>query len=200
MHVHTSYILIAPPPFTHTRARARKMLAFPIIWLRSTESLWKSPPEMWVRSVGRKRPLPVKRGCSPQHLPRLASHSALRLCHQLHVRARPGRSVLPRGRWQGPGLSVIGSLGLIENNLRRVPRRGAETFMPKCGWLLQVPHSAGISSRVGERTSGGGRNHPASYYPQANTQSEVAPEWQLPGLMQADVYVWLYIMFTFKVI
>lgn len=184
MYVDTSYILIFPPLNTHTKL----LLAFPILWRRSSESLWKSPPEMWVRSVGSSRPLPVNRGCSPQHLSRLASHSALPLCHQRPVRARPGRSVLPRGRSRLKGYRLVGFVWKWSAG-GECRRCGVETFMSKCGWLPQVPHSAGTSSRLGERTSGGGRNHPAPYYPQANTRSEVAPEWQLPGVMQVDVYV-----------
>lgn len=179
-------------PFKHARTprahtHTELLLAFRILCRKSSESLWKSPPsEIWVGSVGSSRPLLVNRGCSPQHLSRLASHSALPLCHQLHVRARPGRSVRPRGRSR---LKCYRLVGFVWKWSAGGEWRGCgvETFMPKCGWLPQVSHSAGTSSRLGERTSGGGRNHPAPYYPLANTQSEVAPEWQLPGLMQLDV-------------
>lgn len=56
----------------------------------------QSPTETSVGSRRSSRPLPVSRGCSAQHRSRLASRSALPLCHQLRVRA--GKAGLARGR------------------------------------------------------------------------------------------------------
>lgn len=155
------------------------------LWSRSSGWLWKSPTETRVGWRWSSRPLPVIRGCSAQHRSRLAWRSALRLCHQLRVRA--GKAGLAQGRVQPQG-SQAHWFYLDTIYVSRAPQRWTRTFMPKCVWLPQVPLSAGISLRLDERTSGGGRNHRVPCYPQANTQPEVAPEWHLPGLMQADIY------------
>lgn len=52
--------------------------------------------------------------------------------------------------------------------------------------LLTTRHSDEASKQLERRTSGGGRDNPAPYYPQANTHPDEATEWQVhcedPGL------------------